>query len=715
MAQDGYYSAPERQQQPQPMNSYPEPKHSQPAGLHPTSAFPHLHYSQSERQLYRDGSPSQKTRMDAEYQRTRQPINDAITSAVGTTEASNALHPDVLNQITSQITASVIQQLKANNLDNSALNPGSSTPAPTTALPNGVTSSSSVQSDSSPSLSHRKLYTPPSPHRPLDDATFNLPTSPAKSTHSGQRRRSSNDDRSTNSPSTSARRSDEAPMAKAERPPPPQRKPTDITTLEKIWGPLFEGSRPTARLGQFLRGLALHLIQDYEPKCSLVITPSKMLKYYEDAKLTSETYPWQMVFDDRTSSISRLYREVEAQHHLVQDRMDERPDIPGLTPLGFERWSTLMLLAYPDQEFERLQKAVLDMPICNFDDPKERFPKEISRRLFPKIADHGIRDKLERAVVTHCNVSLLNRWTSGSEQATQQQSTPVTSHKADSIASATSSQPPVPIQGSSIERERQPYSTTPSEGAIEEEDDIPTPQPIERERKPYTAQPGCGKYYEDINRPPTPPDPRANMLPSVAASATPSATLRRSGSVASGTSRPTDSQRIQPIPVNPNQYSRQPTQSEIEGHSMAESVPNPRHRANSVLSHHPTTGRSVRHRSPSANAKGGGGGGGGNHPRAESEGTSGPTSYTSYNPAPSGDLTEDARRQRDYERHYPPDRHEASRPSMYEMPIRDREPRPRYQSSAGYGGGQYSSDEDYYRPTGGRSHNGGYDGQQYYR
>jgi hypothetical protein len=54
---------------------------------------------------------------------------------------------------------------------------------------------------------------------------------------------------------------------------------------------------------------------------------------------------------------------------------------------------------------------------------------------------------------------------------------------------------------------------------------------------------------------------------------------------------------------------------------------------------------------------------------------------------------------------------------MYEIPARDREPKTRYQSNAGYGDPSrthYSSDEDYYRSTGGRSQNG-YDGQQYYR
>jgi hypothetical protein len=34
-------------------------------------------------------------------------------------------------------------------------------------------------------------------------------------------------------------------------------------------------------------------VEDYEPKRSLVITPAKMLKFYEEVKLRDEIYPWQ--------------------------------------------------------------------------------------------------------------------------------------------------------------------------------------------------------------------------------------------------------------------------------------------------------------------------------------------------------------------------------------------------------------------------------------
>ena len=90
-----------------------------------------------------------------------------------------------------------------------------------------------------------------------------------------------------------------------------------------------------------------------------------------------------------------MYRNLECQHHLVQGSHDARPDIPGLTPIGFERWATLLIQAHPEEEFERLRKAVLEMPISNPDDSKERFPKEISRRLFPDHEDHKVRKRME--------------------------------------------------------------------------------------------------------------------------------------------------------------------------------------------------------------------------------------------------------------------------------------------------------------------------------
>ena len=45
-------------------------------------------------------------------------------------------------------------------------------------------------------------------------------------------------------------------------------------------------------------------IEDYEPRHSIVITPTKMVKYYDDVKLSNELYPWPSTFDPRNYRIT---------------------------------------------------------------------------------------------------------------------------------------------------------------------------------------------------------------------------------------------------------------------------------------------------------------------------------------------------------------------------------------------------------------------------
>lgn len=80
------------------------------------------------------------------------------------------------------------------------------------------------------------------------------------------------------------------------RPAAPNRVPT-TSVIEKAWlkeGPLFDGSnRPTAILGLLCRGLANYIIESYEPRRSLVISPKKMYKFFcEDVRLPEESYPF---------------------------------------------------------------------------------------------------------------------------------------------------------------------------------------------------------------------------------------------------------------------------------------------------------------------------------------------------------------------------------------------------------------------------------------
>ena len=195
-----------------------------------------------------------------------------------------------------------------------------------------------------------------------------------------------------------------------------------------------------------------------------------------------------VIFDHDSTHISRLYRALDCQHHLVQERNDERPEIPGLTPVGFERWVTLLIQANPNEEYERLQKAVLDMPISNPDDKKERFPKEISRRLFPSVDDRKIRERFERAVEEHANIDLPKSTSSEPPPPPP----PAPTHPSESFGNA-----PPSFVPPNLERERKPYSNIPTESAIDDTNPIPSAPSLERERKPYSAQPGGGKTYEE--------------------------------------------------------------------------------------------------------------------------------------------------------------------------------------------------------------------------
>lgn len=166
-----------------------------------------------------------------------------------------------------------------------------------------------------------------------------------------------------------------------------------------------------------------------------------------------------------------------------------RPDIPGLTPRGYQRWATLMILAHPDREHERFAKAVLDMPISNPDDKRERFPKEIPRRLFPDTPDLRIRQWLDECIVTHCAVDVPG--------ITPEERAKVSANSSITSSDVPKSPPPsFKEPGPFSEQERRPPFPEVADEEEEDPESVPIPpQPIERQRKPYTAHPGGGKVY----------------------------------------------------------------------------------------------------------------------------------------------------------------------------------------------------------------------------
>jgi hypothetical protein len=178
------------------------------------------------------------------------------------------------------------------------------------------------------------------------------------------------------------------------------------------------------------------------------------------------------------SSLSKIYRDMRCQHHLIQEHPAEQPYIPALTPEGFQEWMTAMIMAYPDAEYERLAKAVLDMPISNSDDRKERFPKELPRRLFPQVENL---------------------------QAQQRCAAALSAEGVGPLRKAPSFPPPPPKSqptNMNFERERNPYGSQSEQKSFGSEADFEASSvPIERQRKPYAATPGGGKLYdEDLRR-----------------------------------------------------------------------------------------------------------------------------------------------------------------------------------------------------------------------
>ncbi len=456
-------------------------------------------------------------------------VNDAANSVLEHSPATNQLDPAYIQQLTQEIAAQVTEQVMQN------MQSAGATPTPVTRShypppPPPATAAYEPRSPiRSPAESSSQRFTPPtpdlandvreerdyacsSPEPPLSDVGSSFSRHSADSGRSNRsndtpkpffadaakgakrnsytsRRRSGTADSQERQSQTTAnnrrrrdsRESDMSFDGASKSRSRPTRLPSDVeeTTLERVWQPLFDSEgKATARLSQFLRGLALHLIEAYEPKWSLVVTPDKMLRFMEETRIAQDHYPWNMIFGGtmNSQSISMMYQKLLCQHHLVQepDRHDRQPSIPGLTPTGFFDFMTCLIQAHPDSEYERIAKAVMNLPISNADTKTERFPKELSRRLFPRDSNIPAQQRL---------VSSMNH-----EPAVF------------SRLAGASAMPPPPATApppAFPERERMPYSQSSAPTSAFDDEDFAGPPivQIERERKPYTAKEGSGKTY----------------------------------------------------------------------------------------------------------------------------------------------------------------------------------------------------------------------------
>ncbi|KAI9760259.1 MAG: hypothetical protein M4579_001773 [Chaenotheca gracillima] len=527
MAYEGYRSPPPgRPEQPFPSDNL-DGRPPYPTAAYP-APYPQEHTNGRNRasSMRPDGFPP----FDTNRYAPAKPINEAVTSAFRRADYSDYNYPpELVSQISAQITEDVINRLRAGNLDSGA---PSATPSMARSHSN---SGSHTHSNSASPPPAGSTHTPPSPRPRPDFPRYNspptqpiatpipgpLPRSPREQTAPRPTERRTGSPDPNQSPSR-ARKPTEVPRSPSRTRKPQQAGEVEETAVDRRWGRLFEDGKATDRLGQFFRGLARHIIKDFEPKNSLVITPVKMAKYYELARVEFETHPWNVLFKTLSPArLGRVYQDLECQHHLVQARgHDECPSVPGLTPEGFQRWMTLILLSNPDNEVERLQKTVLDMPISNADDSSERFPKEVSRHLFPTEEDWKMRSKLDKAftidkpqmpevVKPEVVKPDLSRPAPKTEPIRPiPKPDPVRSEPPMSPAPSLSS------SYSNLERERKPYSNTPSESAIDDlpgppSGPLPGPPPgppptkLERERQPYRVQPGGARVYDNDKKMPS--------------------------------------------------------------------------------------------------------------------------------------------------------------------------------------------------------------------
>ena len=207
------------------------------------------------------------------YGHSQQPLGEAASSAFPHAEPHAQVHPELI----AQITANVISQLKTTKLDSVSASvpanvrypppppPPQPAPAPAPAPPGQRAAPLSPSTDSvaSPPPYPPNLHTPPSPYTQAELPRTGSPRSqpPILQPNPMYPREfvgaPFQDDGKTHSPLSENSESGYT------RPRGPTRLSTgrEETTLEKIWGQLFdEECNPTARLGQLLRGLAIHIV-----------------------------------------------------------------------------------------------------------------------------------------------------------------------------------------------------------------------------------------------------------------------------------------------------------------------------------------------------------------------------------------------------------------------------------------------------------------------
>lgn len=166
--------------------------------------------------------------------------------------------------------------------------------------------------------------------------------------------------------------------------------------------------------------------------------------------------------DNNGVKLGRLYRALDVEYHLIQSKYEKNPALPALTPRGFERWMALMIQADPELEFERLNNALIMMPVTHPEVKSRRLPEKVPRHAFPVLPDADV-SMVVNGALEECfstgppeSTHLPKRYSASSVAVEDDESLP---DEEDQIGSSQEKDASI-----ILERQRKPYSSIPSSG-----------------------------------------------------------------------------------------------------------------------------------------------------------------------------------------------------------------------------------------------------------
>jgi hypothetical protein len=233
MAYDGYRGSSTSSEPPTSQGEYPGPSIPQPVSIIPP--YPSKYAPERIQMPQPDMSPPAPVPNIS----TQRGLNDAVATAINRAGNSAYLSPD---DLISQVTANVIQQLKTIGLD------GLQQQQQPQHQQQQYHQSPVQPSAGSPlSDTGRDAHAPP----PSENQTFDIFSTQSKYPN-----------RVTPPQAATMEKKSSPSNVQTDSHPGLSRTYTmeEITTLQKIWGKLFDDGKPTEKLSQFLRGIAVHLV-----------------------------------------------------------------------------------------------------------------------------------------------------------------------------------------------------------------------------------------------------------------------------------------------------------------------------------------------------------------------------------------------------------------------------------------------------------------------